>query len=176
MRKLYLAMGLALVAMLVAAGAAFATVTFDPSTGTGFVGKGDVQTAFGWNNATMQTNHTLISFKYVTEQSVEQDCSTIDRGTFTVVGERTKTQSVNAALAYDNRKKSQYVGWNLTGLGTVVSDDTGWIGPNGETFGSACPDGATPQGAVRITSSTEELRAYFGDDYRVIWTPPAPVV
>src|SRR5918996_4693526 len=36
--------------------AAFALVTFDPSTGTGFVGKGDVQTAFGWNNKQLQNN------------------------------------------------------------------------------------------------------------------------
>lgn len=30
---------------------AFALVSFSSDTGTGFVGKGDVQSAFGWNNA-----------------------------------------------------------------------------------------------------------------------------
>lgn len=35
---------------------AIAAVTFDPVTGTGFVGKGDVQTAFGWNNQQLQQN------------------------------------------------------------------------------------------------------------------------
>ena len=42
-----------------------AAVTFDPETGTGFVGKGDVQVAFGWNNAQFQANATGLSFAYV---------------------------------------------------------------------------------------------------------------
>ncbi len=33
-----------------------ASVTFDPATGTGFVGKGDVQLLFGWNNKQLQDN------------------------------------------------------------------------------------------------------------------------
>ena len=43
---------LAAIAALAVSTAALATVTFDPATGIGFVGKGDVQLAFGWNNAT----------------------------------------------------------------------------------------------------------------------------
>lgn len=39
-------------------GSALATVTFDPGTGTGFVGKGDVQNAFGWNNAQLLVTST----------------------------------------------------------------------------------------------------------------------
>jgi hypothetical protein len=46
----------ALCAML--ATAALAAVTFDVNTGFGFVGKGDVQLAFGWNNKALQTNAT----------------------------------------------------------------------------------------------------------------------
>jgi hypothetical protein len=33
-------------------------VTFNETNGTGFVGKGDVQVAFGWNNKQLQTNAT----------------------------------------------------------------------------------------------------------------------
>lgn len=36
--------------------AANAAVQFDPVSGTGFVGKGDVQTFFGWNNQQLQKN------------------------------------------------------------------------------------------------------------------------
>lgn len=40
------------------AGVVLATITFNPPPGdcTGFVGKGDVQTACGWNNAQLQAN------------------------------------------------------------------------------------------------------------------------
>lgn len=39
-----------------------AAVTFDGSTGTGFVGKGDVQTAFGWNDAKLQARAAGVTF------------------------------------------------------------------------------------------------------------------
>lgn len=41
-----------------------ASVTFDPFTGKGFVGKGDVQIPFGWNNAQLQANALQVSFTY----------------------------------------------------------------------------------------------------------------
>ena len=45
--------------------AIFASVTFDSSTGTGFVGKGDVQLALGLNNAQMQAyNLNNLNFSY----------------------------------------------------------------------------------------------------------------
>ncbi|MBD0349346.1 MAG: hypothetical protein ICV59_09355 [Thermoleophilia bacterium] len=159
-------------ALFALATAAFALVTFDPATGTGFVGKGDVQTAFGWNNAQMQARHTVISFEYRVQESLEQDCSeNLGRGVFAVRGERTKTDSVISQLAYDNRQKKQYVGWNLTDFGTTTSENTGWVGPNGETTGNACPDGSTPHGAVRVLSSVEGLYAVYQLDGRLIWSP-----
>jgi len=39
-----------------ASGAALAAVDFSVSNGTGFVGKGDAQLVFGWNNADLQRN------------------------------------------------------------------------------------------------------------------------
>jgi hypothetical protein len=52
----------ALVASLALAGTASAAVTFNSSTGTGFVGKGDVQIAYGWNNTSLQKNATGVTF------------------------------------------------------------------------------------------------------------------
>ena len=45
--------------------------------GKGFVGKGEVQTAFGWNNATMQKNQTDVTFtaEQPTTQSLTQSVS-----------------------------------------------------------------------------------------------------
>lgn len=53
------------------AGPASASVSIDPVTGAGFVGKGDVQTVLGLNNAQMQA--TLVSFtmKSTTTQSFD---------------------------------------------------------------------------------------------------------
>ena len=58
---------LGLAACLVGAIAVFAAVTFDPSTGKGFVGKGDVQIALGWNNAQLQANASSVVFTYVAQ-------------------------------------------------------------------------------------------------------------
>ena len=43
---------------------AYAAVTFDPATGIGFVGKGDLQTPWGWNDAKLQNEAPGVSFYY----------------------------------------------------------------------------------------------------------------
>lgn len=65
---------LAAAAALAASTAALAEVSFNPSTGTGFVGKGDVQLAFGWNNATLQRNAGSVTFTYATTATYEVTC------------------------------------------------------------------------------------------------------
>jgi hypothetical protein len=44
---------------------AFAEVNFNESTYSGFVSKGDVQSAFGWNNAQLQINADKITFTWI---------------------------------------------------------------------------------------------------------------
>ena len=110
------------------AGPASASVTVDPATGTGFVGKGDVQTAFGWNNAKLQTEALAghLSFTSVSTETWEWD-ETWDTGIGTKgfkhhVESRSTSTSVNAALNYSNRQHSQIDGILLTGFGaTTVS-------------------------------------------------------
>jgi hypothetical protein len=89
--------------------AASASVTFDPLTGNGFVGKGDVQTAFGWSNATMQTNHTSITFssRQLASQALSSDVSQTASQvgsqsasqTGTTVYSQTATQDVTETLS-----------------------------------------------------------------------------
>ena len=50
---------------------AFGSVTFDPATGKGFVGKGDVQNVLGWNNATLQQKASSAVFTYVKTDTYE---------------------------------------------------------------------------------------------------------
>lgn len=65
------ALGLALA---LACTTAFAAVSFDSSTGIGSVGKGDVQDAFGWNNAELQQHASSVTFIYATKATYTVTC------------------------------------------------------------------------------------------------------
>lgn len=119
--------------------AAVASVTFDPATGTGFVGKGDVQLAFGWNNAAAQANATAVSFSYKSATTYDVTCewdTEAGRSGNVIHHEITipKNTSVLSNIAYDVRKMNQYTGYNLTGLGATTTN--GQSVPN---LGDACP-------------------------------------
>lgn len=62
LRKIAVSTATAAVAVSLAAAPAMAAVTFDPATGKGFVGKGDVQLALGWNNSQLQQNAGSLLF------------------------------------------------------------------------------------------------------------------
>ena len=147
MRKLYLAMGLALVAMLVAAGAAFAAYTFDPATGTGFVGKGDVQLIYGWNNQQLQANAKLVDFRASTTSETTWTCSRPaptpndpDREITQQRSTTTTTQGLATTVTRDTSKgkNGPVTGFNLTGY-----EGTPTVTTDGPAVGS-CP--ATPSG------------------------------
>ena len=101
------------VAALLAAAAAWASVTFDPVTGAGFVGKGDVQSAFGWNNAQAQANIPSITFFVRVTQQRTQTCQTEPQ--HVVTGQRSGTRSLSNHVAYDPRIHHQIDGIILDG-------------------------------------------------------------
>jgi hypothetical protein len=136
MRKLYLAMGLALVAMLVAAGAVFAAVTFDPATGKGFVGKGDVQLAFGWNNQQLQQNASQVTFSSTTVSERSWIC---DRDVGPQTQERARTTTTEALLSKIARERNQITGFILQGPDPNSTPTESTEGP---PLGS-CPTGWT---------------------------------
>jgi hypothetical protein len=118
---------------LAVAGIVFASVTLDPTSGTGFVGKGDVQTALGLNNAQMQAQAESLTFAYVTTDTYEvvnawatgnpDNPVSLNSHTETV----TTVIGVNSTVAYDPRKvngQKQFTGFNLTGFGNVVYQGT----------------------------------------------------
>ena len=161
-KKLYAAIALALVAVMVASTAAMAAVTYDPGTGTGFVGKGDVQLAFGWNNKQLQTNASGVTFTYNTIDTYEAVCTwTTGEGTR---GEKThnisheQSTAVSSAIAYDTRVKNQITGFNLTGLGATTS--TGEV----PVVGGACQGGGLDATwtSVTQTGSSGGLYANYG--------------
>jgi hypothetical protein len=104
---------------------AIAAVTFDPVTGTGFVGKGDVQTAFGWNNQQLQQNADGVGFTFDQSTRYSIVCQWVTgEGT---PGEKPhevthkRTFQVNSAIAYDTRTRNQITGFNLNGFGSDIS-------------------------------------------------------
>jgi hypothetical protein len=107
------------------ASAAMAAVTFDPATGTGFVGKGDVQLAFGWNNKTLQESAASVTFSLSTSESVDYVCewTTGNKNPTTHRQTKNSTSTVTSAVNGDPRQGSkQFTGFNLTGFGAVTAD------------------------------------------------------
>lgn len=152
---------------LMLAGPASASVTFDPScslassnnsTGAcGFVGKGDVQTAFGWKNATAQDEAANVSFRYdataTYDVTIQFDTGGVKNTTHHTVTQG-KDTTVNASVAAGPRQSpSQYTGWNLTGLGTTTTS-----GDAIPQVGDSCPNGTNcTVTAVQQTGSSSSL-------------------
>jgi len=92
---------------------------FDPNTGVGFVSKGQVQSAFGWNNAQLQQNASGITFTYDSTQDYEAVCQY-----FATNGSQVTHVTVNMHTAvignitYETRGNRQVTGFNLTGYGS----------------------------------------------------------
>jgi len=126
MRKL-ITVGALLAAVALSASGASAAVTFDQITGTGFVGKGDVQLVYGWNNHQLQANAANVSFSYSSEDKYSAVCTfTTGEGTR---GERIhnishkRTAQVNNTVERELRKNKlgDVTGFTLTGYGAQSS-------------------------------------------------------
>jgi opacity protein-like surface antigen len=129
--------------------AAFATVTFDPSTGTGFVGKGDVQVPWGWNNQKLQEEAENVDFYYESIESAdyavtcEWNTTTGGPHPTTIHHVVTTHKDIEANVAFDSTKETRknhqgYVtGFNLTGKSNETSTTSGGI----PEVGDPCPPG-----------------------------------
>jgi hypothetical protein len=145
-------------------------VTLDPSNGTGFVGKGDVQLAFGWNNAQLQKNAGGLSFTYATEDSYSAVCEWITgegtRGQKTHDVTHVRTSSVTSQIAYDARVRTQITGFMLRGIESTTEE-----GSVPEVDGQ-CPGNEGTDGvwvSVEQTGSSGGLYVNFGGNSVLIW-------
>lgn len=96
---------------------AHADVAYDEN-GVGFVGKGDVQTIFDWNNAMLQENAALVRFRLLSAGSSTWTCTGVNPAGHTVTQTHsTESQSVAAAVNYVARKNAanQITGFMLNG-------------------------------------------------------------
>lgn len=158
--------------LFAAAAFANASVTFDNTTGTGFVGKGDVQLAFGWNNAALQSKASGVSFSYQVSQDYLAVCTwTTGAGTR---GEKehnvrhTEKYNANGAVNYDARTMSQITGFTLTGFGATTS-----VGSE-PVVGEACPGSEGTDGVwtsvTLVGSGVDGLYvSYGGTEVKLTW-------
>lgn len=158
----------AIAAIAVTASAAYAIVTYNPATG-GWAGKGDVQTAFGWNNKVMQNNHQAITFEYDATVGYSFECEWYtgpDHNRTYHLQEKTVTFGVAGTIADTDRKTGQWTGWFL---GAIVGD----VGEATEPVDSDCgAEGngmkSIVEGSVQPLSSGGGLFAVFTGDRRQI--------
>jgi hypothetical protein len=111
---------------------ASAAIVFDPETGTGFVGKGDVQRAYGWNNRQLQDNASGLTFTY--EDEVEMMVPCMKENSAQILYHTFKRErGVNAQIAYEARRNGQgsITGFHLTGMsgsGSIQMENRGCPG------------------------------------------------
>lgn len=114
MKKMFLA---AAAASLMISSAAYAAVTYDPATG-GFAGKGDIQSAFGWNNTQLQLSAGDITFRWGSTADYDVVCMWITGPDHNRKSHRVTTRlegQVGATVASGTRTgpRDQVTGFNL---------------------------------------------------------------
>ena len=182
-RKTRITLAVAAAAAIGTAGVAAASVTFDPATGTGFSGKGDVQYTLGLNNAQLQKLDPTFTYNSTSTEVTEVawEC-TNERNE--KIQERarttTTTSSITGVVDAVARVKNQITGFNLLGYtSSVISSSSTSDGPGIDT----CPNAngtwflSTPAGAPTVVSS-ESTGGLFVNGVPLI-SPPvivAPVV
>jgi hypothetical protein len=168
---------------------AYATVTFSPATGLGFIGKGDLQTPWGWNDAKLQACAAGVSFYYASAQSATYtavcEFTTAEgrpgQQTHNIEHKVNKVSSINATVAYDARKNNlgKVTGFNLTGFGTTTTTSSGTV----PVVGGPCPGNPGTDGvwiSVELTSSSSSGGGLYaasddapaGTSPILIWSEP----
>lgn len=160
--------------LALACATALAAVTFDAATGTGFVGKGDVQDAFGWNNAELQTNAGGVTFSYEATAYYAAVCTwTTGEGTR---GQKTHNvshstgMSVTSEVASSLRRNRQQIvtGFDLTGYGNSFTE-SGTI----PVVGGPCPGNPGHEGiwtsVTQLEGGEGGLYVNYGTQEVLIW-------
>ena len=151
-----------LVAGVVAAAAfastAAAVVNFDPtcsftpsnSTGAcGFVGKGDVQTALGWNNYDVQNNS--IDFTYSATGNVLVTCKPGENSNVNAWKTGTFTGEIGYDIAYTGRSVQQISGFLLNSLGDATLSDGAYVDPSAAFTACVANGGTLVYGTPELT-------------------------
>ena len=178
MRKI-IAAALAASLLVLTSIAASAAITFDAETGTGFVGKGDVQYTFGWNNKQLQDNASNVRVRINIEETSEVtwECTNENNGRIQE-RERTTTTTITGLVTTVGRLKNQITGFNLNGFAAGGSSTTTTDGPQL----NSCPNAngtwslTSPAGEPVITGTSGSgfEVSIDGVSWRPLLEAPAP--
>ncbi len=166
------AASVALVGIGLVASTAFAAVDFDPATGTGFVGKGDIQELYGWNNKQLNQNADDVKFRVVSETvtEVSWECTNDNNDKVQERERTTTTESTKVASHIERDNKKQITGFILDGYGATQSSDSTTDGP----AVNSCPSGpwslTSPAGDPEVVSSTGEVQVSKGNGFTTIYS------
>ena len=152
------------VAGLMLAGAASASTTFDPSSGNGFVGKGDVQQVFGLNNNQVQTDANNIGFTYNSADTKVDETTwtcTNKAGNKQYKSDTTTTTSTSSGLTdtVARQGKTQVTGFNLTGFAGTPTTSSSTT--TGGTPLDQCGNGETYISGSDVTTTTDTTDQYL---------------
>jgi hypothetical protein len=137
---------LGITACLAVAGVTYAAVILNPD-GTGFVGKGNVQTIYGWNNKALQDNAGDVMFRAFSETETVSTwtCSRINAAGREVVTPRNNetTLTTPGLLSKLPREKSNGKDGPITGFNLLGYDGTPLVVPvtDGQPLYSCPPAG-----------------------------------
>lgn len=166
MRKAIIA-AIAASMLLLTSFAASAAITFDAETGTGFVGKGDVQYTFGWNNKQLQDNAASVQVRVNLKETSEVSWECTNANNDKVQErERTTTTTTTGLVTTVGRLKNQITGFNLNGYGVGYSNTTETDGPPL----NSCPNAngtwslTSPAGDPVVTGTSGGGFEVSGDD------------
>jgi opacity protein-like surface antigen len=128
---------LAAAALATISTAAIAAVTFDADTGTGFVGKGDVQMALNMNNRQLQDSADTLEFTYNATTVVETTWDCVNSNNQNIQERsRTTTSSTVGVVDVVARERNQITGFNLKGFDGTPTATSETEGPKLES----CPN------------------------------------
>jgi hypothetical protein len=157
-RKWFTVLTSAIAGSALVASSVFAAVTFDPATGSGFVGKGDVHLVYGWNNKQLQDNAEDVEFRAKSEVVTEVSWICTNENNQNIQErERTTTTSIQGLVDSIARDKNQITGFILDGYSETPTPSSTTDGP----AVNSCPSGpwslTTPAGDPEEVSSTSTL-------------------
>lgn len=140
---------LALTGLMSLAAPAMASVSFDPATGTGFVGKGDVQTIFSWSNKNLQDNASTVDFRVNSVTETSWTCTKVvvqgNDQVREIVQQRSTETSTMGLITSVARENSKGKDGAVTGFYLTGYEGSPLLATDGPAPGS-CP--ADPSGFV----------------------------
>jgi hypothetical protein len=152
--RLLILVVLAAVLVLVVS-AVSAAVTFDAETGIGFVGKGDVQLVFGWNNKALQDKADDVQFRASSKEVTEVSWTCTNTNNDNIQERaRTTTTTIEGVVSSVLRERNQITGFILDGYDGEPTTSSETDGP----ALNSCPSGpwvlTIPAGDPEVVDSS----------------------